>query len=124
MLRPGGLVVTTALLLGGCLADVDILQGDSDDDTGVVFAGFGHKNATGFGDTFAAAGSIDTNNAFFASLGSNGRTCVSCHQQAEGWSITPAGVTARFNATSGNDPIFRLNDGAVSPNADVSTVAA
>jgi cytochrome c peroxidase len=124
MLRPGGLVLASALVVGGCLADVDILQGDGDDEAGVAFAAFGHKNATGFGDTFAAAGSIDTNNAFFASLGVNGRTCVSCHQQAEGWSITPAGVTKRFNDTSGNDPIFRLNDGAVSPNADVSTVAA
>jgi cytochrome c peroxidase len=51
-------------------------------------------------------------------------SCVSCHQPGEGWTITPAGVQQRFEATAGLDPIFRLNDGAVSPMADVSTVGA
>jgi cytochrome c peroxidase len=82
------------------------------------------RNASGFAATYSTAGFIDTSNPFFTSLGSNGRACVSCHQQAEGWGITPAGVRARFRASSGLDPIFRLNDGADSPLADVSTLAA
>ena len=61
---------------------------------------------------------------FFQDLGTNGRRCVSCHQPAEGWTVTPAGVQARFEATQGLDPIFRLNDGSNSPNADASTVEA
>lgn len=72
--------------------------------------------------SFTASGSIDTSNAFFQSLGSNGRSCNTCHRQEEAWSITPAGVRARFAATSGTDPIFRTNDGSNSPLADVSTV--
>ncbi|HEY5949009.1 MAG TPA: hypothetical protein VIV40_26135 [Kofleriaceae bacterium] len=124
MVRWGsGAYVVIASLCVGCVADVDILDGDPEQ-VGTSAAAFGTKNATGFADTFFAAGSLDTSNPFFASLGTNGRSCVSCHQQAEGWSITPAGVKARFDATQGMDPIFRLNDGAVSPNADVSTVAA
>lgn len=123
MLRSVGRLVGITWLVAGCLADVDILHGD-DAPVGSALASFGSKNATGFGDTFFASGGNDPNSAFFASLGTNGRTCGSCHQQAEGWSITPAGVLARFNATDGTDPIFRLNDGAVSPNADVSTLAA
>lgn len=111
-----------AMLGGGCVADVDILGGDDAPDS--LAAGNGTKNATGFGDTFAASGSIDATNAFFSSLGTNGRSCGSCHQQAQGWSITPAGVKAVFDATNGTDPLFRTNDGSVSPTADVSTLAA
>jgi cytochrome c peroxidase len=120
----GGSLAILGMFCVGCVADVDVLWGGDDDDLGSIAASPGSKNETGFGDTFFASGSIDTSNPFFASLGTNGRTCNSCHQQAEGWSITPAGVSKRFDATGGTDPIFRLNDGAVSPNADVSTVAA
>lgn len=69
-------------------------------------------------------GRIDTGNPFFASLGSNGRSCNSCHRQAEGWTISADEVRQRFNATGGTDPIFALVDGAVSPVADVSTIYA
>jgi hypothetical protein len=111
-----------AMLGGGCVADVDILGGDDAPDS--LAAGNGTKNATGFGDTFVASGTLDTTNPFFVSLGTNGRACVNCHQQAQGWSITPAGVKAVFDATNGTDPLFRTNDGSVSPTADVSTLAA
>jgi cytochrome c peroxidase len=121
--RHGGSLAILAVFSVGCLADVDVLWGGNDD-VGELEASFGTKNETGFADTFFAAGSLDTSNPFFASLGTNGRTCNSCHVQTEGWSITPAGVRSRFDATGGTDPIFRLNDGSVSPNADVSTVAA
>jgi len=84
----------------------------------------GDPDPTGFGDTYFASGSLDTSNPFFKSLGTNGRACVSCHMQDEGWTITPAAVRARFDATDGTDPIFRTNDGSVSPNADVSTLSA
>jgi hypothetical protein len=36
----------------------------------------------------------------------------------------PSHVQARFEATDGEDPIFRTNDGSNSPNADVSSVEA
>jgi len=74
--------------------------------------------------TNTPSGRIDTSNPFFQSLGSNGRSCNSCHRQAEGWSISAAEIRQRFNATSGTDPIFALVDGANSPLADVSTLAA
>ncbi len=69
-------------------------------------------------------GSIASSSPFFMPLGTNGRTCASCHQPSQGWSITPAQVQARFNATQGTDPIFALVDGANSPLEDVSTLAA
>lgn len=82
------------------------------------------RNASGWLRTISHEGAIDTNNAFFRSLGTNGRSCNSCHVQSAAWSITPSEVQARFEATDGLDPIFRVNDGSNSPNADVSTVAA
>jgi hypothetical protein len=81
-------------------------------------------NATGMSATYSTNGPIDASNPFFQSLGTNGRSCASCHQASDGWSITPATVQRKFLATRGLDPIFRTNDGANSPNADVSTVAA
>jgi cytochrome c peroxidase len=81
-------------------------------------------DASGWLRTFTPAGTIDTGNPFFQSLGTNGRSCNSCHRQAEGWTVTPAELQQRFDATQGLDPIFRTNDGSVSPFADVSTLAA
>ncbi len=81
-------------------------------------------NPTGFSATFNATGPIDRGNPFFQKLGTNGRSCDTCHQASDGWTVTPPSIQARFNATEGTDPIFRLNDGSNSPQADVSTVAA
>ncbi len=81
-------------------------------------------NASGFAATFAKSGSIDRDNPFFQSLGTNGRSCSSCHQQSDAWSVTPMHIQQRFEATNGTDPIFRLNDGANSPDADVATIEA
>lgn len=74
--------------------------------------------------TISVNGPIDLRNPFFQVLGTNGRACVTCHQPAFGWSITPEHVRERFEATRGRDPLFRTNDGSNSPNADVSTVEA
>lgn len=77
----------------------------------------------GQGETVFATGS-DPTNPFFVSLGTNARTCATCHDAAAAWTVTPAALQARFDASAGADPIFRVNDGATSPAADVSTVAA
>jgi cytochrome c peroxidase len=65
-----------------------------------------------------------SDNPFSTSLGTNGRSCATCHIPEDGWSITPSAVQRRFDDTEGLDPIFRANDGATSPQADVSTIAA
>lgn len=81
-------------------------------------------NPSGSAATFSTNGSIDLGNEYFQVLGTNGRSCFSCHRPDEGWTITPEGVQKRFELTSGTDPIFRTNDGSNSPTADVSTVQA
>ena len=74
--------------------------------------------------TFSTAGHVDLSNPFFKPLGSNGRTCQTCHQPKFGWTITSASARAVFEATGGRDPLFRTNDGTDSPEADVSTLRA
>ena len=63
-------------------------------------------------------------NAFFANLGTNGRTCFTCHQPQNGWGVGAASVQARFHASHGTDPIFRLVDGATCPSDNVSNIGA
>ena len=86
--------------------------------------GLSASDKTGTIRTFSASGSIDTGNPFFQSLGSNGRSCASCHRPENAWTITPDGVQARFADSAGTDPLFRTVDGSNSPIADVSTLDA
>jgi cytochrome c peroxidase len=67
---------------------------------------------------------IDSSNPFFRQLGTNGRTCNSCHVASDGWSINPTDLQQRFQSTQGTDPVFRVVDGANCPSDDVSTLAA
>jgi cytochrome c peroxidase len=67
---------------------------------------------------------IDTTGPFFQSLGTNGRSCATCHMPDQGWSIAPTQTQLRFLLTGGTDPIFRTVDGSnCDQNINVSTVA-
>jgi cytochrome c peroxidase len=66
---------------------------------------------------------ISLTGAFFQALGTNGRSCSTCHQAAQGWTVSAAGVQQRFLLTGGLDPIFRTNDGSVCDHGiDTSTL--
>jgi cytochrome c5 len=67
--------------------------------------------------TLSVNGPVDTSGAFFQSLGTNGRTCATCHVASESMSLSAAGVRARFAQTQGSDPLFASIDGANCPNA-------
>jgi cytochrome c peroxidase len=76
-------------------------------------------------ETFQPAGATSTaENPFFQNLGTNGRTCFTCHQPQTGWTITAASASERFQASGGTDPLFRSIDGATCPTDDVSTLGA
>src|ERR1700730_8127319 len=82
-------------------------------------------NPGGTSQTYSTAGrGIELTGPFFQNLGSNGRTCATCHQPADGMSISAADVQQRFLLTQGQDPIFRTVDGSnCNHNIDVSTLA-
>lgn len=55
---------------------------------------------------------------FFEPLGTNGRGCVSCHQPADGMSLSLKSIRERWDVTQGKDPIFAMVDGANCPNLE------
>jgi cytochrome c peroxidase len=144
------IVMVVALLagVGGCAVDAsdagdegDAAESTESSDLDAVVARHCDRNnrlpnhvpvfdATGVFTTVSAHGSIDLDNEFFQDLGSNGRRCVSCHVPTVGWTITPDQLKRVFDATDGGafedglglSAVFRTNDGANAPNADVSTL--
>jgi hypothetical protein len=61
---------------------------------------------------------VTKNQSFFQPLGTNGRTCFTCHQPQADWSFTAKEATARFRASGGKDPLFQSIDGINCPDAD------
>jgi cytochrome c peroxidase len=83
------------------------------------------KDPSGTIGTLNASGpTVTKDNAFFQAMGSNGRTCFSCHQPQNGWGVSADSVQSTFQKTDGKAPIFRPVDGAVCPTADTSSSAA
>ena len=76
-----------------------------------------YNDTTGAVSTYTSAGDIDPTGLFFQPLGTNGRTCASCHQVAQGMSLSPAAIQALFASTAGSDPLFAAVDGANCPTA-------
>jgi cytochrome c peroxidase len=114
--------LVSALAAGGFLAPA---RADDDDRRRPPTAQLqSARNQSGVAVTISTNGFIDRRNPFFRELGSNERSCVTCHQPAEGWTITPSGLRERFEQSKGTDPVFRPVDGANSPHADVSTKRA
>jgi hypothetical protein len=60
-----------------------------------------------------SAGATD---GFFADLGTNGRTCNTCHVIEDGWTITPG----HARGLASNDPLFTPNDGSDCPPTSAS----
>jgi hypothetical protein len=72
-----------------------------------------------------ASGPVTTDgHPFFEALGSNGRGCVSCHQPADGMSLSLESIVRRWDATDGADPIFAAFDGRNCPNLPAGDAAA
>jgi cytochrome c peroxidase len=54
---------------------------------------------------------VTATNPFFQNLGTNGRTCFTCHEPEDGWGLSAQHAQDRF-AENPTDPLFRLVDGA------------
>jgi hypothetical protein len=123
MLMYGVVAGLTATTMSACVAvDGELTQDTAQALNPTDSNNHQYNDSSGTVSSYSTVGFIDQTGPFFQALGSNGRMCFTCHQTDQAWSITPAGVQARFDATSGTDPIFRPVDGANSPDAPVSTV--
>lgn len=72
-------------------------------------------NPAGLGATLNVSGPVNTSGPFFQSLGSNGRSCATCHVASESMSFTPLHAQILFALTRGADPLFAGVDGANCP---------
>jgi cytochrome c peroxidase len=79
---------------------------------------------TGAIETLNVNGPANINGAFFQSLGSNGRSCSTCHIASQSMSMTPPQIRERFVQTRGADPLFAAVDGANCANARPGDAAA
>lgn len=62
--------------------------------------------------TYKTDGPIEQrNNPFFQSLGTNGRSCSTCHVASQAMSFTPQYAQGVFARTKGSDPLFAFDGG-------------
>ena len=75
-----------------------------------------YPNQHGILRTLITGGPVQTaGHPFFEPLGTNGRACISCHQPADGMSLSVETVHQRWEDTAGSDPIFAAIDGSDCP---------
>jgi cytochrome c peroxidase len=104
------------------IAPMALMRAQSGSTTIPSMAGF--QDPSGIVRTASMSGAIDLTAPFFQSLGTNGRSCGTCHQPSDGMSVSAAHVQVRFESTLGLDPIFRTVDGSnCDHDIDVTTVA-
>src|SRR5882757_10305458 len=116
MIKPLGWGFQAALLAAAFVATTagahDLGKSDVSDD------------ATGAIETFNVNCHTNTKGAFFQSLGTNGRSCSTCHVPDQAMSIAPPQIRQRFEQTRGSDPLFNAVDGANCANAKTSSESA
>src|SRR5579862_2348048 len=81
---------------------------------------FPFLNFTGWSATNSTSGSVDLSSAFFQSLGTNGRTCGTCHQPSDAFGLSAADAQFRYFVTRGKDPLFAQVDGSTCPTGPVN----
>jgi cytochrome c peroxidase len=74
-------------------------------------------DSTGVLGTYQPAGATATGgNAFFQSLGTNGRACITCHEPSNAMSVNVSSIQQRYLLSFGTDPLFAPVDAATCPN--------
>ncbi|HEY7351631.1 MAG TPA: hypothetical protein VH596_02575 [Terriglobales bacterium] len=76
---------------------------------------FPFLDPSGFSGTYIKAGKMDISGPFFQSLGTNGRSCGTCHAPSDGFGLSAANAQLRYLLTRGKDPLFAQTDGSVCP---------
>ena len=91
----------------------------------IIPNGTSFLNPGGASQTYSTtSGGIDLTGPFFQSIGTNGRSCATCHQPSDAMSVSAAHIEQRFVGTQGLDPIFRTVDGSnCNHSVDVSTLS-
>src|SRR3984885_6174335 len=107
------LAIAATALCGGARAELPVGPQDLQ-----LF--FDHTGVVG---TLSVNGPVNERSAFFQSLGTNGRTCATCHVASQAMSLSAQGIQLRFAQSRGKDPLFAAVDGANCPSARPGSVA-
>ncbi|MFZ1919013.1 MAG: hypothetical protein WAU58_15675 [Terriglobales bacterium] len=75
---------------------------------------------TGFSGTYSNTGSVDLTGPFFQSLGTNGRSCGTCHAPGDAFGLSAVDAQFRYFITRGKDPLFAQVDGSTCPTGPVN----
>lgn len=75
---------------------------------------------TGFSGTYSTTGGVDLSGPFFQSLGTNGRSCGTCHQPNNAFGLSAVDAQLRYLITGGKDPLFAQIDGSTCPTGPVN----
>ena len=113
------------LMFAGCAIDDD----ENEDDTAQSSSRHHHgdpqqvRNRAGLAEAYSPLGSLaelEASNPFFADLGTNGRTCASCHGLEGGWTTSHA--RRLWDRSDGTDPLFMVTfDIGKCAESDIST---
>ncbi len=123
-------IAITVLMSVGCVESA--VDGDTPDESTTDQASNGRgrhlrpqqvRNGAGIAEAYTPLGTLrelEQTNPFFADLGTNGRTCVSCHGLEGGW--TTSAAQQMWDETNGTDPLFMFTfDNGKCANSDIST---
>ena len=81
---------------------------------------FPFLDGTGLSATNSTSGYLDLSGPFFQSLGTNGRTCGTCHGPNDGFGLSAVDAQLRYVLTHGTDPLFAQIDGSTCPTGPVN----
>jgi cytochrome c peroxidase len=114
--------VTLLVWLGACDQNPTSQSPPPEGTTRAIVAGGAHDGPFRDADpsgTIATTGAraLDLRNPFFQSLGTNGRSCASCHIIENGLGLSASYARGLFATTGGKDPLFAVVDGANCPDA-------
>ncbi|MEO6379748.1 MAG: hypothetical protein ABIO37_17135, partial [Caulobacteraceae bacterium] len=133
--RPAVIGVTVCLAIGGAamVGTLGTQAGAAGPaDSGALYSAVDNWIAPGkdgvfpaaaqFPDAYGTLGIVNTSgpvetkgHPFFTPLGTNGRACVTCHQPANGMSLSVESARKRWEASAGKDPLFAAIDGSNCP---------
>lgn len=74
---------------------------------------FPFRDPSGVLETYSSAGRLNEKGPFFQSLGTNGRTCATCHVPRNAFGLSASRAEHVYERTRGRDPLFTPVDGAV-----------
>ena len=103
------MTLITALLI---VLTIPVDRRASGDEGGASDTSLVTRDRAGALATVSAYGvNADTSDGFAANLGTNGRSCASCHVAEDAWSFTPQ----HARSLASDDPLFSPNDGSDCP---------